>query len=129
MALLVLVRTLKLWATGSATANGAATVIIPSASTIRGVQVAVRINSITDGAQLNLEVSRSSSKEIAVNGAQQSVCEVCLESNFVTSGLAQQGINQFFPVAVPMTQGQILYLHALVAGTVIYDATFVIHYD
>lgn len=122
-------RTLKLYATGSATANAVANVVIPSASTIRGVQVCVRINSITDGAQLNLEVSRSSSREIATNGAQQCVIEVCLESNFVTSGLAQQGVNQFMPVAVPMTQGQILYLHALVAGTVVYDATFIIHYD
>ena len=120
-------RQLKLYATGSATANAAAQITIPAAASIVGVQAAVRINSITDGAQLNLEISRSASREIAVNSAQQCVCEVVVESNFVTSGLAQFGINQFFPVHVPMVQGQFLYLHALVAGTVVYDATFIIH--
>lgn len=122
-------KTLKLYATGSATANGAATIVIPNASTIRGVQWAVRINSITDGAQVDLEVSRASAREVAVNGAQQCVSQVAAEGNFVTSGLAQGGVNAFFPVAVPMTQGQILYLHALIAGTVTYDATVIVHYD
>jgi len=122
------VRTLKLYGTGSATANGVASVIIPTAATIKGVQVAIRINSITDGAQVNLEVSRASAREIAVNGAQQSIVEVAMEGNFVTSGLAQAGVNQFFPVSISVTQGQIIYLHALVAGTVVYDATIILHY-
>lgn len=122
-------RTLKLYGTGSATANGVASVTIPSAGTIRGVQCAVRMNSITDGAQLNIEVSRASAREVAVNGAQQCICEVVAEGNFVTSGLAQFGINQFFPTNVSVVQGQIIYLHALVGGTVVYDATFVISYD
>lgn len=121
-------RTLKLYGTGSATANGVASVIIPTAATIKGVQVAIRINSITDGAQVNLEVSRASAREIAVNGAQQSIVEVAMEGNFVTSGLAQAGVNQFFPVSISVTQGQIIYLHALVAGTVVYDATIILHY-
>jgi hypothetical protein len=121
-------RTLKLYATGAATGNGVASVVIPSAAALKGIQVAVRVNSITDGAQVNLEVSRASAREIAVNGAQQAILEVALEGNFVTSGLAQAGINQFFPVSVPVTQGQIIYLHALVAGTVVYDATFIIWY-
>lgn len=122
-------RTLKLYATGSATANAAANITIPSAGTIRGVQASVRINSITDGAQVDLEVSRASAREIAVNGAQQSIVQVAMESNFVTSGLAQAGVNQFFPVNVTVTQGQLIYLHALVAGTVTFDATFIVHYD
>jgi len=122
-------RTLKLYGTGSATANAVQSVIIPTAGTIRGVQYAVRINSITDGAQVNLEVSRSSAREIAVNGSQQSVCEIAVEGNFVTSGLAQTGINGFLPQNVNVVQGQLIYLHALIAGTVVYDATFIIHYD
>jgi len=122
-------RTLKLYGTGSATANAVQSVIIPTAGTIRGVQYAVRINSITDGAQVNLEVSRSSAREIAVNGSQQSVCEIAVEGNFVTSGLAQTGLNGFLPQNVNVVQGQLIYLHALIAGTVVYDATFIIHYD
>jgi len=122
-------KTLKLWGTGSASGNGIASVVIPSASVIRGIQCAVRINSITDGAQVDLEISRASAREIQTNGAQQAIVQVAMEGNFVTSGLAQSGVNQFFPCSVSVTQGQIIYLHALVGGTVVYDATFIINYE
>jgi len=122
-------RTLKLYGTGSATANGVASLVIPTRANLRGIQTAVRVNSITDGAQIDLEISRASAREIAINGAQQCVLQVCVESNFVTSGLSQMGVNQFFPMAVGFDQGQLIYLHALVAGTVVYDATFILHFD
>lgn len=118
--------TRKLYATGSATANGVQSVIIPSRATLRQIQWAVRINSITDGAQLNLELSLASAREIAVNEAQQSISEVALEGNFVTSGLSQNGINLIVPCNVPLNQGQLVYLHALIAGTLIYDATLLL---
>jgi len=121
-------RTLKIFATASATASGAAQVTIPNRGTIRAVQWAVRLNSITDGAQLDLEISRSSAYEIAVNGAQQSISEVAFEGNFVTSGLAQNGINLWVPVNISVDQGQIIYLHARVAGTLTYTATAILHY-
>lgn len=121
-------RTIKLWVTGSATANNAANIIVPGRATLRGVQVALRINSITDGAQLDLELSRASAREIQVNSSQQCILQVCYESNFVTSGLAQGGLNQFFPCSCPLEQGQMIYAHALIAGTVIYDATFILHF-
>lgn len=121
-------RTLKLYATGAATANGAASVVIPSSSTIRGVQVSCRFDSIVDNSACDLEVSRASASEIAVNGAQQSIVQVGYNSNFVTSGLSAPNINVFFPVNVSVVQGQIIYLHALVA-TVTYVGTFIIHYD
>jgi hypothetical protein len=35
----------------------------------------------------------------------------------------------FFPVDVPVTQGQIIYLHAVVVGTVTYFATFLLQYE
>lgn len=120
--------TLKLYGTGSATANAVASVVIPTAGKLKGIQVCMWIDSITDNAQVNCEVSRASAREIAVNGAQQCVVEVSLAGNFVTSGLAQAGVNQFFPVDVPVTQGQIIYLHALVTGTATYNFTAIIHY-
>lgn len=118
--------TRKLYATGSATANAVQSIVIPSRTTLKQVQWAVRINSITDGAQLNLELSLASAREIAVNEAQQSISEVVIESNFVTSGLAQSGINLIVPCSVPLNQGQLIYLHALVGGTVVYDATLIL---
>lgn len=115
--------TIKLYGTGSATANAVAQVIIPNRTKLRAIQVAAWMDSITDGAQLNLEVSRASAKEIAVNGSQQCICEVALYGNFVTSGLAQYAINVFYPLEIETVQGQIIYLHALVAGTLTYNFT------
>lgn len=121
-------RTLKLYFTGTATANAVANVVIPSATRIKGVQYAVNIDCITDNGQVNLEVSRSSATEIAVNGAQQAIVQVSAWSNFVTSGLSQPVLCGFVPVDIPMVQGQIVYGHAVVGGTVLYAATFIIHY-
>ncbi len=122
-------RTLKLYATGSATGNNVANVVIPSAGRIRGIQVDVSADSITDNAQVDLEVSRASATEINVNGSQQCVCQVGLRNNFVTSGLAAAAVNVFFPVDVAVTQGQIIYLHAVIVGTVTYFGTFLIQYE
>lgn len=119
-------RTMRLYATGSATGNAVAQITIPSRATLRMVQAAVRINSITDGAQLDLELSRASASQIATNGALDSILQISIEGNFVTSGLAQYGVNQAFPLASPFEQGSILYLHTLVAGTVVYTASFII---
>jgi hypothetical protein len=89
----------------------------------------VAIDSITDGASITAEVSRASAREIAVNGAQQSVAEICTYSNFVTSGLAQSGVNVWAPCKIPVDQGQIIYAHAVVTGTINYYATALIHYE
>jgi len=113
----------KLYGTASATANNVANVTIPTAGRIVGVQFAVRYNSITDGGQVDLEISLASAREIAVNGAQQCVAQVAFESNFVTSGLAQNGVNLFVPTDLRVTQGQIVYLHCVVGGTIVFDAT------
>lgn len=121
-------RTLQLYATGSATGNAVAQVIIPTRATLRICQASVRINSITDGAQVDIELSRSSSRQIATNGALDALLRLSLEGNFVTSGLAQNGINQAFPLDAAFEQGAILYLHALVGGTVVYDANFILWY-
>ena len=118
--------TRKLYATGSATANAVANVTIPSRTTLRQIQWAVRFNSITDGAQVNLELSLASAREIAVNEAQQSVSEIVYEQNFVTSGMNMGNVNLVVPCSVPLSQGQLLYLHALVGGTVVYDATLIL---
>lgn len=123
------VKTLKLYATGSATANAVAQVVIPSGGRIRGVQVCFSVDSITDNAQATVEVSRASATEINVNGSQQCVCQVDSRNNLLTSGMTAASQNVFFPVDVPVTQGQIIYLHAVIVGTITYFATFLLQYD
>lgn len=122
-------RTLKLFASGSATGNAVANVVIPVTTRIRLVQFNLIIDSITDSMNMRLEVSRSSASEIATNGAQQSICEISASGNFVTSGLAQPTSNGFTPCDIPMVQGQIVYLHASITGTAVYAATFILHYS
>lgn len=114
---------LKLYGTGSATANAVAQVVLPSKGHIIGVQVSMRGTSIVASSSVDCEVSRVSAREIQVNASQQCVCQVTLATNFVTSGLSQAGVNQFFPVSVPIVQGQIIYLHAFINGTMTYDFT------
>jgi hypothetical protein len=84
---------------------------------------------VTDNGTLALELSKASATEIAVNGAQQCLAEVRATSNFVTSGLAHTGINLVTPVDTKFNQGQILYLHAVIGGTLTYTGGAVIHYE
>jgi hypothetical protein len=119
--------TRKFYATGSATGNGVATITVPTRGRIVGVQWALRMDSITDNANLVAELSLASATEIAVNAAQQCISEVQALSNFVTSGLFIHGINLFCPVNVPVNQGQIVYLHVTVSGTLTYTGGGVIH--
>lgn len=87
------------------------------------------IDSITDNAQVRLEYSKVPTNQIGTNGALDPFLEVAIAGNFVTSGLAHAGVNQFFPVDIPVRQGEIVYIHAQIAGTVTYYANAVIHYQ
>lgn len=121
-------RTLQLYATGSATATSVANVTLPSQGRILGVQIALGIDSVTDNAMVRLELSKVPTNQIATNGALDPFLEINLAGNFATSGLAQTGVNQFFPVEIPVRQGEIVYVHATVAGTITYYFNAILHY-
>lgn len=122
-------RTIQLYATGSATATSVASVTIPTAGRVSGIQIALGIDSVTDNAMVRLELSKVPSNQIATNGALDPFLEINLAGNFATSGLAQTGVNQFFPVDVPVRQGEIVYVHATVTGTVTYYVNAILHYN
>lgn len=113
----------KLYGSGSTSANAVASVVIPSKGRLRGALVTMWMTSQTSGVTTNCEVSRASAREIGVNGAQQCVLEVSMANNFVTSGMAMAAVNQFFPLDVEVVQGQIIYLHAVVSGIGVYNFT------
>lgn len=113
-------RAIRIYGTGAATANNVASVVIPSAARLLGIQVGVMLDSITDNANAVMELSLASATEIAVNGSQQAVLEVRAYSNFVTSGLSHSSVNQYFPVDLSLRQGQYVYLHVTVGGTITY---------
>jgi hypothetical protein len=122
-------RTIQIYATASATATSAATVTMPSAGRIVGVQVSFQIDSITDNALVRIELSKVPTNQTAINGAIDPFLEVGLASNLATSGLSQPGINTFIPVDVPVRQGEIVYLHATVGGTATYFFNAIISYQ
>lgn len=110
--------TRKLYFTGSVTGNGLTTQIIPSRSRLVGIQWGIWFDCITDNASFVLEISKASATEIAVAGAQQAISEIAFRQNFVTSGLAPGMVNLWVPCDVVLDQGQILYLHGVVVGTI-----------
>lgn len=113
--------TRKLYATGSATANNVANIVVPSKGFLVAIGWAMKFDSITDNATAVMEISLASATEVGVLGAQQCISELCYASNFVTSGLYNGGVNLYIPVHVPIAQGQQIYLHAgLIGGTLTY---------
>lgn len=109
--------TRKIYGTASSTTNGVATVTVPKAGILRAVQWAMKWNNITDNAAAVVELSLASATEIAVNAAQQCISEIAFYSNFVTSGLMLGNGLLYVPVHVPLTQGQLIYMHAVIVGT------------
>jgi hypothetical protein len=113
-------RRLQIYGTGSATANGVAQVTIPAAAKLKAIQYSLIANSITDDVAVRLELIKVPTTQIAVNGALDPFFQIGLWGNFVTSGLSQVGENGTARVDVDMRQGEIVYLHVSIAGTVTY---------
>jgi len=116
-------RSIKLYAAGAAAANNAANVIIPGNSRLVGVQYSIYFDAVADNSRADLELSLASSNEIAVNGAQQCVAQWGFYQSLVTSGMVQSVLTGFYPVDVPLKQGQYLYLHVQNVTTVTYFFT------
>lgn len=113
-------RCIKLYATGAATANAVAQITIPQRARLIGVTAAIGVDQVADNSNLALELSRASATELAVNGAQQCICAWRSFGNLATNGSPGVQINGFYPVDIPLDQGQIVYLHAVVTTTTYY---------
>lgn len=122
-------RTIQLYGSGSSSANSVASVTIPTSGKIKGVQVMLQVDSVTDNARVTLELNKAATSAIAANGALDPFLEVGTYGNFATSGLNTNGICTFYPMAVDVRQGEIVYLHSFVSGTAQYYANFIIHYE
>jgi len=120
---------IQLCGVATATANAVAQVVIPGKTTIKQIQYSIAADQDTGADFLvRLEVSRASASEIAVNGAQQCLANLALGMDFTTSGAAVTVQNGVIPVSAPVIQGQILYVHAIVAGTVDCRFNFLLWY-
>lgn len=103
--------TLKIYKSNASAGNAVAQIIIPNRSTIKAV--AWSAHNGDSGAHCRFEISRASATEIGVNGAQQCIAEVDLESfeSGTPASAVAAGQNGFIPCDVPVVQGQIIYLH------------------
>jgi len=110
----------KMYATGSAAANAVASLTIPSRSRLVGIWWSVQFDWAADNSRCVLELSRASATEVAVNGSQQCISEVCFFGSFTTSGEAASMVNQYHPCDVNLDQGQIVYLHCGSLATTTY---------
>lgn len=122
-------RTIQLYGTGSATATSVASVTIPTAGRIVGVQAAVSYDVNTDGGGIKLELSKVPTNQIDTNGALDPFLQLNMANNLATSGMAAPMVNAFFPVDISVRQGELIYLHASVGGTASYFANFILHYQ
>lgn len=107
----------KIYASVSSTTNAAASLTIPSRGRLLGIQWAVKFDNATDNAEGVFELSLAAATEVGVNAAQQCISEVAFYTNFTTSGLALGNQNLWLPVDIPVNQGQLIYLHAVITGT------------
>lgn len=110
--------TLQLYGGLAATGSAIAQVVIPSKTKIRAIQYAIAFVCKTDAVNVDLELSKIPTSQITINGAKDPFFHFSASSNFVTSGLAQPGWTAFVPLDVDCRQGEIIYLHALIVGTV-----------
>lgn len=110
-------RTLQLYGTASATTTSLASVTIPSAGTLNGIQFSLLTDCVTDNGLVRVELSKVPTNQIAVNGALDPFFEIGSSTNFNTSGLNQGSRDGFYPLIIPVRQGEIIYLHCTVSGT------------
>lgn len=118
---------MQLYATGAATATSAAQVTFPVAGTIKGCHLALSVAATANGSLVTLEFSKVPTNQAGTNGAQDPFLEVRKYLNTAANGMYIDGLNQFFPLNVPVKAGDIVYVHATVT-TATYYVTAIFDY-
>jgi len=112
-------RTRLLYAAASATGDNIATYDLVSASRLIMVHWAVHFTSITAASNSVILLSRAAASQFATNNVPDVLSIFVMNSNFVTSGLAQPQGNFLAPVDVALNTGDRIALHYQQTGTVV----------
>lgn len=107
-------RIYQLYATGSATANAAASVQMLRSGRIKSVRFAVSWDSVTDNAILFGEVALNNAGLTQQNDATGVIAGFSANNNLLTSGMTMGAINIQHLLDCPITLGQFVYLNFLV---------------
>lgn len=101
-----------------ATSNALVQVIIQRDALLLGVFFGINVDSITDNAELTVELSTVSTGQTTTNDTQGPIASVTSRSNFVTSGLTFGQVNSYVgPIGLSLQDGDRLYINVAVAGT------------
>jgi hypothetical protein len=111
-------RTYKLY-TGniSASASNLTQTQILRTGRIKAIRHGLSVDSVTDNAELAVEISINPISQIGVGTIQGAIDEIRWQGNFATSGLAQGGINMQRALDFPIGAGEFLYINVYVVGT------------
>jgi len=108
-------RTYKIYAAYSITANGIGSIQILRSGRIRSVRWAADINTILDNSQAVIELSFANTSQIGTSNTIGVVDELRMWANFVTSGLMLSAVHVQRILDMPVNAGEILYLNTVVA--------------
>lgn len=113
-------RRYKLGNTINASGNASDTFTAQRPGVLRGIQFHIGFDSVTDGASVRIQVSRSAQADIPASGGaiSNSLGEFHQYGNFVTSGLSQTAGNLLVDCNDRILLGESLYVNAVIAGTV-----------
>jgi hypothetical protein len=117
-------RTYKLYSGNvNATASNITSTQILRNGIIKRIRWALSVDSVTDNAELAMELSVNPVSQVGLATIQGAFDEIRWAGNFATSGLAQGGVNATRDLDFPVGAGEFMYLNAYVAGTLVGHAT------
>lgn len=111
-------RTYHLYATVSAGAANQANLMIQRSGRIKSVRWAVSVDAPADNAAVELEISTVATLGINTHESPNVIDAVKHLTNMTTSGANAGCINTQRILDFPVAQGERIYLHSAVAGTV-----------
>lgn len=123
------VRTYKLTAALTATANNAANVLIARSGRIRCVRWETAFDGPADNAQCNSEISTMASSQLNTNDTPNVIDEFRNTTNLTTSGAFNGGRSKQSVLDYPVAAGERVYLNCTVTGTVSQQTTIFLDID
>jgi hypothetical protein len=112
-------RTRLLYAAASATGDNVCTYDVVSSTRLIAVQWAVHFTSITAASNSVILLSRAAASQFATNNVPDILSIYVMNSNFVTSGLAQPQGNFLAPIDQVLKTGDRIAMHYQETGTVV----------